>query len=609
MDEPKLVDFRADYANALSAVVLCLVALVTPQVVLRPVSGDVIDLGIFVPVLGGLLVFAVTILVLHQQNVVLSGLSSHQVVGKYLGMKTGLLLSAAKILAWSMLILLGVEFIVVVAQEFFAFPDYKAIVSTMLVILLGICALPKRPSWADRLFWVVVYCAIAVVSFTLIYLLVREALDPVALVTPVMPEQVGGDSWALYESFLVSCLPAAAAALVVSERILVQAKLRRVPLRRSVPMFVPVFLVFLLTLYLATKVLRPYLAGTLPILELSRVLLPYPVMILDGVVFILLGLSVVIGSFWQIPRILRELALDGLLPRKLGVLDQRGPRQFIVVLIFITSGFATYFINSARFIVVIFILAAFIMGLLMCLAMLARSRSILRSSTSAGTRKSAKNLALLYSIYSLVVVALVVSFLLFSLQYAAWTAALMLGPLVFLAIYNKGRGRITKAIAIDDFLEHRDPPTKVHGLVLLSILNEASLQAVDWAQAMRFASVQAICVDVDPVRTAQLHEDWVKARIRMPLTVLGTPVGAMRGPVIQFVRDFRTLHEHEPLVVIIPRLIGSTEVAKFAARFTEPKIIAELREEPGVMLLEVPYILDFSAEVLEAEAQDLNLGN
>ncbi|MDY5585206.1 MAG: hypothetical protein SPG61_05405 [Arcanobacterium sp.] len=608
MDEPKLSDFRVDYANALGAIVLCMVALVTPQVVLRPVAGEVVGLGIFAPVFGGVIVFAVTILVLHQQNVVLGNLSSHQLVGKYLGLKSGLLLGAARILAWSMLILLGVEFMVVVAQEFFMVTEYKSLVSTALVVFLGICALPKRPEWVYRLFWVVVYAAIAVVTVSLIYLLIREAFDPVALLVPAKEVAAGSDVWRLYESFLVSCLPAATA-LVISERALAQADLRRVPLRRNIPLFAPVFIVFLLTLYLATKVLRPYVVDTVPILELSKVLLPYPIVIIDGVALVSLGLCLVLGSFWQIPQILRALALDGLLPRKLGVLDQRGPRQFIVVLIFITSGFATYFINSARFIVVIFILAAFIMAVLMCLAMLARSRSILRNSFSATTRKAAKNLALLYSIYSLVIIALVLSFFLFSLQYAAWTAALMIGPLLFLAIYNKGRGRVNKAIAIDDFLEHRDPPTKVHGVVLLSILNEASLQAVDWAQAMRFASVQAICVDFDPERTARLHEDWVKAKIRMPLTVLGTPVGALRGPVIQFVRDFHKLHKHEPLVVVIPRLIGASELAKFTSRFTEPKIIAELREEPGVMLLEVPYVLDFNSETLESDGEDLTERN
>ncbi|XCB29999.1 hypothetical protein RQN30_00535 [Arcanobacterium hippocoleae] len=187
------------------------------------------------------------------------------------------------------------------------------------------------------------------------------------------------------------------------------------------------------------------------------------------------------------------------------------------------------------------------------------------------------------------------SFLLISVKWVLWTVFMLIGPVLILGFYSFGRGRVKRALNVEDFLENREIPTKTHGVILLSQLDEAALKAVDWAKAMRFASTQAVCVDIDPTRTRQLRNDWLDAEISMSLTVLGTPAGALRGPVIEFVRDFRALHPHEPLTVIIPRVMRANALSQLFARFYTPGIAAELRRESNVMILEVPYLLDTDA--------------
>lgn len=568
---------------------------IVPQIILRPTAGTEASFQIFLPVFFGFVVFAISMAVLHQLNLVVPRKSARKVVNDYLGVSMGIAVGAAQILAFAMLVLIGVEVIIGALRFVLPIGDFKAVFTAVLVFIFALISLYGSPIFAPKIIRWFAIVTMIFIMFVIFVALVMEALGA-GIFSVAIPHSyrlitVDNYDWrAQIESFLAACLPAAAI-ILLGERVLVTPELRRVRLKQNLRGFVPVLLAIAFTLYISVVLFRPYQLNVVPIMAIAILILPAWAWHLMLVALILVGFSLAISAYWQLPRIMREMALEGILPRKLGVQDSVNARRFIVLAIALLASFATFFISSARSLAMVFILATYLTALVTCSAMIARSQSILRISLDAVKRREAKRLRWIFLGYSLFLLCISASFLMISVKWVLWTIFLLAGPVCVLGIYSFGRGRRNRALNVSDFLENRMIPTKVHGVVLISQLNEVELKAVEWAKALRFASTQGICVDIDQMRTKQLREDWVAAKIPFSLTILGTPAGALRGPVIEFVRSFRDLHPNEPLTVVVPRVIGASVLAQLFAKFYTPSIVSELRREMGVMILEVPYLV------------------
>ena len=67
-------------------------------------------------------------------------------------------------------------------------------------------------------------------------------------------------------------------------------------------------------------------------------------------------------------------------------------------------------------------------------------------------------------------------------------------------------------------------PSSNVAIVLVSKLHLPTLRALAYARATRPARLEAITVDVDEAETARLKEEWERAGIPVPLTVVSSPV-------------------------------------------------------------------------------------
>ncbi|WP_353066730.1 hypothetical protein [Arcanobacterium hippocoleae] len=575
---------------------LSAIVAIVPQIVLRPTAGIEASFAVFLPGFLGFFIFTVSIAVIHQLNLVVPRKPSRKIVSEYLGHSLGVATGAAQILAYAILVVLGVEIIIGALRFIFPIGASKSLLTALLVVIFALPTLFRCPKWAPAaIIWIArlaAFCFVFVISVAL----VSEALEIGVFRSQVtdFPDTSSELSYSLaaqVESFLAACLPAGTI-ILLGERILVAPENCRVRLKRSIRFFFPVLLLIALTLYISVILFHPYQLDVMPIVAISMLVLPRGVTYFVLGILVCLGSALTLSSYWQLPRILREMALEGLLPNKLGVQDSVNARRFIVLAIAILGGCSTFFISTAQSLAMIFILAAYLIALFTCLAMISRSQAILRTSLVGDERQDAKKLRWIFGGYSLVLLSISASFLIISVKWVFWTLILLAGPVLVLGFYSFGRGRVNRALNVEDFLANREIPTKVHGVILLSQLNEAALKAVDWAKAMRFASTQAICVDIDSVRTKQLRNDWIDAEIPLSLTILGTPAGALRGPVIEFIQSFRALHPHEPVTVILPRVMGMNAISQLFGKLYTPGIVSQLRREPGVMILEVPYLVD-----------------
>ncbi len=591
-------DFQPRYFGAVAKTVLVTLIAIVPQVVLVPFTGQHLSLGIFSLLFPGVFVFVVTSLVLHQLNKELPRRSFQQICAYYLGEKVGIFIGAARILSYALLIMLGVQLALEAIDFFIPNSSQRPGIASALVIVLAIPALIRVHFSVRRWFIATPYLA-----FVLILLGVGVALgmeftgnDLFASGEAALESQLeatdalsgvtlGGIP---YEAFLSSCIPAAAL-IIFSERTLVNPRYRRVQMRSIYRYFIPVLLLIALIIYLAVQLDVLHQSGSLPLLEISALLFPRPVTGIFAAVLAFLGITLTISAYWQLPQILRQLASDNLLPRRFGFQDSENERAVIVIIIAGLAGLATYMLTSFHFFTMVFLMVSYTIGLLTCFAMMARSQKILKVSFSAAERADAKRLRIIFGFYSLFLLAMIYSVAVVSVEWVLWTVLLLLGPEIALNFYNRGKRKVLRALDITELLAERHIPTQVHGFVLVSHLDGASIKAIDWARAMRLASLQALCVDVDPESTVQLRTDWQKAEIPLPLTILGTPAGASRGPIIDFLREFSAAHPREPLVVVVARVLPSNPLVRFFYRFRTPRIINELKAEKGIMLLEVPF--------------------
>ncbi|XCB29998.1 hypothetical protein RQN30_00530 [Arcanobacterium hippocoleae] len=342
---------------------------------------------------------------LHQLNAVVPRKTSRKVVSDYLGASMGVAAGAAQFLAYAMIVLLGVEVIIGALRFVLQVNDYKSWLISVLVFIFALPTLFARPKWAAALItWV---SAVSIIIFALVIAgaLIMEVMGAGIFGTSILEADPAGTGnnfplTAQVESFLAACLPAAAI-ILLGERILVSPEYRRVRLHRNIRVFLPIMVLIALTIYISVILFHPYQLDVVPIIAISILLFPAWIWRTVIIVLVLLGALLTISSYWQLPRILREMALEGLLPRKLGVQDSINSRRFVVLAVATLAACAAFYISTARALAMVFILATYLTALITCLAMIARSQSILRISLEAAERREAKRLRLIFGGYSI----------------------------------------------------------------------------------------------------------------------------------------------------------------------------------------------------------------
>lgn len=587
-------------ARTASITLIGLVVLSTPMLILRSASlaitGSEISLA-FSLGLGG---FGITLYVLNLLARAVPRRSFHQIAHTYIGGWAGVLLAAAKILAFAILIMLGVDLLTIGVVAIVGQNEWSVWLPPVVIALLAIPSLFARLqapiTWTRWLTFIGIGGLVIVlaaglsreafghIDYSVINEARKEAFESAPLISRYFP-RIDSALGALFPASLV---------VLMSERVMVAPDDRRVGARTQLRVFVPAFFLIALTLYFAVVLFLPGRRLSVPAIPIATALFGYPGTVVMAVMLGFVGLATAYASYRQLPRLIRDLAVDTLLPRRLAARDAIRPRKMIVLVIALLATTATAFLDSTRSLGSVCVFITCVMMLVTSVAMVYRSRSILNDSTNAEERSQAYILQwvfLLYGFFDIAVLALI------SWVHPEWSIAsvvLLIVPGAFLWGYRRGQTKVSDALEANDDISARRLPTRVHGLVLIEGCDQPALKAVAWARAMRLSSLSAVLLDMDPAVTRRVRTQWSAARIPVSLTILGTPRGAVRGPFIEHVRALRKFHPDDVIEVFVPRVISTGWWDRFYVRHSTPKILSELKLEPGVMVTEVPYRIDVS---------------
>ncbi|MFE1587757.1 APC family permease [Streptomyces sp. NPDC058737] len=184
--------------------------------------------------------------------------------------------------------------------------------------------------------------------------------------------------------------------------------------------------------------------------------------------------------------------------------------------------------------------------------------------------------------------------------HGAWVA--LLGMCIFFATMTairKHYDRVAEEIAAPGDPEEAQSddmvrPSRVHSVVLISKIHRPTLRALAYAKLMRSDSLEALSVNVDPVETKALREEWERRGIAVPLKVLDSPYREITRPVIEYVKSLRKESPRDAVSVIIPEYVVGHWYEHLLHNQSALRLKGRLLFTPGVMVTSVPYQLESS---------------
>ncbi|WP_433683652.1 APC family permease [Nocardia sp. CA-119907] len=168
-------------------------------------------------------------------------------------------------------------------------------------------------------------------------------------------------------------------------------------------------------------------------------------------------------------------------------------------------------------------------------------------------------------------------------------------PILVVLMYSIHRHYTAVRAELDVDDESETLPARVHALVLVSGWHKATRRAVQFARATRPDTITAITVNVDDADTRQLHQDWERHDVAIPLKVIESPYREITRPVIDYIKRMRKSQPRDVISIFIPEYVVGHWWENLLHNQSSLRLKARLLFEPGVMVTSVPWQLRSSA--------------
>lgn len=577
--------------------IVTLSALLVPQIITRALPSDAGLVEIFLATGAGLVVFALVYFVIQHMARTVPRRASSQVASTYLGDSAGVVVVSANFVAYGLLAVLGAGLMTDVLDSLVFLGSYRPLVLVECILFLALpVLLGKTVSW--RFLLICASLGAIAIAVVLGWALVLEALGGIDPETSrqVRWEVLETKTFALpISSFLEAILSGmfpAAILFLMSERVLVAPSMRRVSVRLLLRIFGLLILVVLVTLYFVGILRMPGYRLAVVTMSMAYSFWGFYGQIIVGVCYVLAGVAGVLTAYAHLPRLLRALAIERFLPRRMADAESSSSRVVIVIAVALLASVLATVLTTTQAGAIVFIFLVFVIVGLVCIAMVRRMSGEMKEALTKAERQRIRLAAWIYRIVVVFDIAVLVS-----IAYVNWVWALAgilsLGvPALVLIFFRRERVKVRRFLEVDDLTVGRTLPTRVHGVIYIAGAVDASvIKAVNYARGMRLSSLTAITVDYDPKTTRVLREDWEKSAMPVSLTVLGSPRKASHSNVVDYVSNLRELRPSDTVIVFVPRVITKGLIRSLLVRHSTAKMLSELRMQDGVVLAEVPYVL------------------
>jgi len=301
-------------------------------------------------------------------------------------------------------------------------------------------------------------------------------------------------------------------------------------------------------------------------------------------------------AFNGFPVLASILARDGYLPRQLRT---RGDRLAYSNGILLLSGFAVVLIvafnASPTRLIQLYIVGVFVSFVCSQTGMIRHWNRNLRGVTDAKVRLRMIKSRTINTIGACVTAVVLVIVVVSKFAEGAWIAV---AAMAVIWLTMRGIQKHYQAVALEltpaPGVASQMLPASNVSIVLVSKLHLPTLRALAYARATRPAHLEAITVDVDDAETARLKEEWEKAGIPVPLTVVTSPYRDITQPVVAYVKRLRLESPRDIVTVFIPEYVLGHWWEQLLHNQSALRLKARLLNLRGVVVASVPYQLESS---------------
>lgn len=142
---------------------------------------------------------------------------------------------------------------------------------------------------------------------------------------------------------------------------------------------------------------------------------------------------------------------------------------------------------------------------------------------------------------------------------------------------------------IDPTIDEAKEPARNNAILLVADVNNATLQALEYAETLRPSNIRAVSFGLDPEATGTLGQKWLDAGIPHPLEIEAAPFRDLGSALADYIKQFRPDGQDRIVTVVLPEFVVSKFRHHLLHGQTALSVKRHLLFERGVVLASVPY--------------------
>ncbi|MDQ3954331.1 MAG: APC family permease [Actinomycetota bacterium] len=145
---------------------------------------------------------------------------------------------------------------------------------------------------------------------------------------------------------------------------------------------------------------------------------------------------------------------------------------------------------------------------------------------------------------------------------------------------------------IDPGHDETSEPARNYVVVLVSAVNNATLQAIEYAETLGGTDLRAVSFGIDEEATTRLADEWMQAKVQAPLELEESAFRDIGQSLVSFIRRFNADGRDRVVTVVLPEFVVSTFRHQLLHGQTALLVKRHLLFERGVVVASVPYHLE-----------------
>jgi amino acid transporter len=145
---------------------------------------------------------------------------------------------------------------------------------------------------------------------------------------------------------------------------------------------------------------------------------------------------------------------------------------------------------------------------------------------------------------------------------------------------------------IDPARDETQEQARNNVVVLVSGVNNATLQAIEYAETLSPTDLRAVSFGLDPAETAKLADQWLEYKIQVPLELEDSPYRDIGQSLVNYLKGFRLDDSDRVVTVVIPEFVVGKLRHHLLHGQTALLVKRHMLFEKGVVVASVPYHLE-----------------